>query len=233
MERGSLTFKILTGATAAMVVATLVRVFLFTPEATENAGGLAQKIFYFHVPCAYAMYLSGVVCLYGSAAYLWKETENRNALAAASAECAAAFGLCVLTTGPLWAKKAWGVYWTWEPQLTASLLTVTLYVAIVVVRTFTGDGGAERRAAAAVGVIAAFLLPIIHVSVKLWGGNHPLVTREGGQGLHPSMRPALMMGFLTLTFFAVLVIWLRTRSAALKAQVRYLEEEAAAAGHLD
>jgi heme exporter protein C len=38
----------------------------------------------------------------------------------------------VLTSGPLWAKKAWGVYWTWDPRMTTTLLSMLLYAAVVV-----------------------------------------------------------------------------------------------------
>ena len=74
------------------------------------------------------------------AAYLAGPSDTRNALARAGAECAVAFGVMVLTSGPLWAKKAWGVYWAWDPRLTTTLLSVMVYVAVVVLRAFTGDG---------------------------------------------------------------------------------------------
>jgi hypothetical protein len=60
-----------------------------------------------------------------------------------------AFGCIVLTTGPIWARPIWGVYWTWEPRLLTSLLSVLVYVAYVVLRGFAGDGDAERKFAAA------------------------------------------------------------------------------------
>ncbi len=209
-------------------------IFFRTPEAQLAAGGLAQKIFYFHVPSAYAMYLSGVVCFVASAAYLVGATDGRNAWARAGAECAVLFGVMVLTSGPLWAKKAWGVYWTWDPRLTTSLLTVLVYVAIVVLRKFTGDGEAERKFAAAFGVLGTVLLPIIHYSVRLWGGNHPTVITKGGGGLSsPDMKSALSVGFLTMTLLAVLLLTLRARVARAESRLKEAEEAAATLGVLD
>ncbi len=48
-------------------------------------------------------------------------------------ECAVAFGLMMLTSGPLWAKKAWGVLLGVGPSPSpAALLTVLIYAAVVV-----------------------------------------------------------------------------------------------------
>jgi heme exporter protein C len=207
--------------------------FVFTraPVAQLAAGGLAQKIFYFHVPSAYAMYLCGVVCFVGSAGYLLKTTDRWNAWARAGAECATLFGVIVLTSGPLWAKKAWGVYWTWDPRLTTSLLSVLVYAAIVILRAFSGDGQAERKFAAALGVLGTVNLPIIHYSVRKWGGNHPTVITQGGGGLgHPDMKLALGLGFLALTVLAVLLLWSRARLLDLSSRVARAEERAIAAG---
>ena len=119
-------------------------------------------------------------------------------------------GVVVLITGPLWAAKAWGVYWTWDPRLTTSMLSVLLYVAYVVLRLFAGEGDAERKFAAALGVLGAANLPIIHFSVQKWGGNHPKVITSGGGGLHdPNMSLGLGLGFLSFTLIAAVLLWWR------------------------
>jgi len=206
-------------------------VFLRVPEAQPQAGGLTQKIFYFHVPAAYAMYLSAVVGFVASALYLYRATDTRDAWAQAGAECAVCFGTPVLTSGPLWAKKAWGVYWTWEPRLTTLLLTVLVYAAVVMLRTFSASGEAERRFAAALTVLGTVSLPIVHYSVKKWGGNHPTVIREGGGGLgHPDMKTALWLGFAAMTLLAAVLIWSRARLALTSHRLNSLEERAAAEG---
>jgi heme exporter protein C len=219
--------------TLAVFVYLIAVVFLKTPTAQMQAGGLAQKIFYFHVPAAYAMYLCGAVCFVSSALYLAGPSDARDAWGKAGAECAVVFGVLVLTSGPLWAKKAWGVYWTWDPRLTTSLLSVLVYVAVVVLRAFGGNGDAERRFAAALGVLGTVNLPIIHYSVRKWGGNHPTVITKGGGGLDPDMRYALMVGFVAFTLFAILLLWSRARLALSVSRLGRCEERAAALGLLD
>ena len=216
--------------TAGLLAYLIWFVFTQAPMAQAAAGGAAQKIFYFHVPAAYAMYLCGVVCLVGSSAYLLNPTERWNAWARAGAEAAVLFGIIVLLSGPLWAKKAWGLYWTWDPRLTTSLLSVLVYAAIVVLRAFTGDGEAERKFAAAFGVIGTFNLPIIHASVRLWGGNHPTVITRGGGGISPAMGHGLLVGFIMMTLLAAIMLWTRARVALADARYRNLHEQAITLG---
>lgn len=212
--------------TALTFFALILFVFLKVPEAQPQAGGLAQKIFYFHVPAAYALYLCGAVCFLGSAFYLYSPSDKADAWAKAGAECAAAFGAMVMVSGPLWAKKAWGVYWTWDPRLTSLLLSILIYVALVVLRTFSGSGEAERKFAAAFGILGTAVLPIVHYSVQLWGGNHPKVLKaNGGGGLQdPSMVQALLGGFLAMTLLAALLLALRAQLALSQARLLRAEE---------
>ena len=207
-------------------VALILFVFMKVPVAQPQAGGIAQKIFYFHVPAAYALYVCGTVCFIASAMYLLKPTDARDAWAKAGAECASAFGGLVMVSGPLWAKKAWGVYWTWDPRLTTLLLSILIYVAIVLLRSFAGGGDAERKFAAAFGVLGTANLPIIHYSVQKWGGNHPTVLKNnGGQGLgDPSMYHALYGGFFAMTLLAVLLLTLRANLAQSQARLSRAEE---------
>jgi heme exporter protein C len=211
---------------ALAFAAHLSYIFWLTPSAQEAAGGIAQKILYFHAPSAYAFYLGGAACFVASARYLAAPSLRANAWAQAGAEVALMFGLMVLTSGPLWGKKAWGLYWTWDPRLTTMLLSVMLYGAMLIFRRFVGNGDAERRFAAAFGVLGSVLLPVIHYAVRLWGGNHPTVIGKGGGGLgSPEMKWALSIGFLTMTCLAIMLLLVRAKSAWLTAKVSELEEE--------
>jgi heme exporter protein C len=222
---GDAAFYVVLALSVATVVTAIQVIFLATP--IEATMGIVQKIFYFHVPAAVGMYIGGGVCLLGSAAYLYAPTDERDAFAKAGAETAVTFGLIVLVTGPLWAAKAWGRYWTWgDPRLTTSLLSVLIYIAYVVMRSFAGDGDAEKKFAAALGVLGAANLPIIHYSVQKWSGQHPRVISSGGKGLAPEMYPALYISFGAFMLLAVALVWARTRIEIARARLRRLEDEA-------
>lgn len=193
----------------------------------ERTMGVVQKIFYFHVPSAYSMYIGAAACFVGSVAYLLRPTIARDALGRAGAEVAVVFGAIVLTTGPLWAAKAWGYYWTWDPRLTTSLLSVLVYVAYLVLRAFAGEGEGERKFAAALGILGAANLPIIHYSVQKWSGQHPRVITKGGGGLaHPDMKLALMLSLAAFTILAIALLWARVRVELAESRLAVAEEDA-------
>lgn len=222
----------LTLLTAAALVGSLLFIAFVVP--TEATMGIVQKIFYFHVPSAYAMYLGAAVCMVGSIGYLASGKQVWDSAARAGAEVAVVMGLMVLITGPLWAAKAWGVFWTWDPRLTTSLLSVLVYVAYVVLRTFTGGGDAEKKFAAALGILGAANLPIIHLSVRKWGGTHPqVITGKGGGLTDPNMKLGLLFGFAAFTLLTVLLVWLRVRQDRAQARIDEALDEASALGLVD
>src|SRR5580704_15385165 len=218
-------FYALLVATAVVFVGEILFIFLRTP--IEARMGIVQKIFYFHVPSWYGMYIGAAACFVGSIGYLVRPTDVRDAFARAGAETAVAFGAIGLITGPLWGAKAWGTFWTWDPRLTTALLSFLIYAAYLVLRGFAGDGPGERRFSAALGVIGAANLPIIHYSVQKWGGQHPMVITGNGGGLqHPDMKLALAGGFICFTLLAPLVLWLRTRIELARSRLQRAEEDA-------
>jgi heme exporter protein C len=222
---GDWVFSALCVVTAASFVGTIAFVFLEVP--VEATMGIVQKIFYFHVPCWYAMYIGALACFVGSAGYLYKGSIRFDALARAGADVAVVTGLMGLISGPLWAIKAWGKAWTWDPRLTTALLSFLIYVAYLVLRSFTAGGEGERKFAAALGVLGAANLPIIHYAVKKWGGQHPNVIGGGGGGLQdPDMKRGFLYASISFLLLAGVLIWQRTRVHLAEGRVAALEEEA-------
>jgi heme exporter protein C len=200
-----------------LVGASLYVIFFLAP--VERTMGIVQKIFYFHVPSAVCMYVGATACFGGSIAYLLRPSDLGDAIAHAGAELAVLFGVIVLGTGSLWAAKAWGTYWTWDPRLTTMLLSVLIYVSYLVLRAFAGDGDGERKFAAALGVVGAANLPIIHFSVQKWAGQHPTVITSKGGGLgHPDMKLALGLGFAAMFAVVAAFLWVRVRGQLLESR---------------
>lgn len=218
---------------AAAIVALAVALWhIFAVAPVELQMGIVQKIFYFHVPSAYAMYLAFVLSAVGSAVHLFRRDERWDALAVAGAEVGLVFCLIVLVTGPLWARKAWGTYWTWDPRLTTTLLAGMIYAAFNVLRGFGQSGEAEKRFASALGFLGLLLLPVIHFSVQRWRGQHPTVITRAGGGIHPDMVPALVSGFVSFTALVVFLVWSRFAIERVRQRLVALEREAAQDGLL-
>ena len=194
-------------ATLALFAAALYAIFVVAP--VEQQMGIVQKIFYFHVPSAYAMYIGFFVSAVGSAVYLLKRDPRWDAVAVAGAEVGTLFCLIVLLTGPLWARKAWGVWWTWDPRLTTTLLSGMIFAAYLALRSMGDAGEVEKRFAAGLALLGLVNLPLIHFSVQRWRGVHPTVITGKGGGLESEMYWALGLSFIAFTGLAVLLIWAR------------------------
>jgi heme exporter protein C len=155
-------------ATAGMLAA-LYLVFVYAPD--ERVMGAVQRIFYFHVPAALVAFLSTYVMLAGCIGYLWRRQEAWDRLARAATELALLFCGLVLLSGPIWAKPAWGVWWTWEAKLTTTLLLALLLAASLLVRGYAESEEQGARFAAVLGIVAALDVPIIHKAVDWWRGQ--------------------------------------------------------------
>jgi heme exporter protein C len=137
----------------------------------ESTMGLVQKIFYFHVPSAMMMFISALVCGIASAVFLFRNRPSADYVAAAAGELVVVFGLIVLVTGPLWARKAWGVWWEWDARLTSSLLLWMIFVAYQLVRKYGGPG--SEKLGAAMALFGMANVPFVYVSVNIWRTLHP------------------------------------------------------------
>ena len=158
--------------------------FLIVNAPYESTMGLVQKIFYFHVPSAMAMFLAAFTCGIASAIFLFGRRAGADRVALAAAEITVLFGVIVLLSGPLWARKAWGVWWQWDARLTSTLVMWLVFQAYLLLRRFGGPG--SEKLAAAVGIFGAALVPFVYWSVNLWRTVHP--TTNVVPTLAPSMR---------------------------------------------
>src|SRR5207237_3302788 len=92
-----------------------------------------------------------------------------------------------LVTGPLWARKAWGLWWDWDARLTTAFLLELMFLAYLLVRRYGGPG--SEKLAAALGVFGMANVPFVYVSVNIWRTLHPQTT------VVPSLRPGMRGAF--------------------------------------
>ena len=173
----------------------------------ESTMGLVQKIFYFHAPSGMVMFLSAFVCGIASAMYLFGRRASADRVAIGAAELTVVFGAIVLITGPMWARKAWGVWWDWEPRLTSSLVLWLVFVAYLILRRYGGPG--SDRLAAGVGIFGAANVPFVYWSVNVWRTLHPKTTVV--PTLQAGMREPFWFSFVALAGLYVLILAARAR----------------------
>ncbi|MFL5528777.1 MAG: cytochrome c biogenesis protein CcsA [Gemmatimonadaceae bacterium] len=191
----------------AAVVSTVIRAAAFTP--LEAKQGAAQKIFYIHVPAAWVAFLAFFLVAVASGIYLWLRDARLDRFAESSAEVGVVFTTVVLLTGPLWAKPIWGTYWAWwDVRLVSTLFLWFIYVSYLVLRGAVDSPELRARYSAVLGILGAFLIPFIHLSVYLFSTMHPMpiVGKPSKPSLPNEMLLTLMLSLVsfTLLYFAFL-----------------------------
>jgi heme exporter protein C len=178
----------------------------------ESTMGLVQKIFYFHVPSAIMLFVAAFTAGIASIGYLRNGKASSDRLAEAAAELAVLFGIIVMISGPLWARKAWGVWWQWDARLTSTLVLWLLFNAYLLLRRYGGPG--SEKLAAGVAIFGMFNVPFIYWSVNVWRTLHPKTS------VVPTLGPEMRFPFYWC-MAAFLLLYL----ALLAARVRLAEQE--------
>jgi heme exporter protein C len=203
--------------------------FAYAPIAIANAPYestmlLIQKIMYFHVPAWMAMAVALCVCGIASAVYLFKGHPAADRIAVAGGEIAVIFGLMGLVTGPLWARKAWGVWWQWDARLTTALLLELILIAYLLVRKYGGPGSEKLSAGLALfGMVDSVF---VYKSVDWWRTVHPKTTVVSSLG-DAGMMPAFALSSAAFVLLCTLMLMVRVRLATLQGTLNelYLAEE--------
>jgi heme exporter protein C len=176
------------------------------------------RIIYYHVPSAAVAFFFFAISLVGSIGYLASRRERGelaqkfDAWAVAGAEVGVVFCTVVLTTGPLWGRRAWGIWWTWDARLTTTLVLWLIYMSYLLLRRFAA-GPQMQTLAAVLGIFGALDVPIVYMSNRWWRTQHPAPVFGGGQGsgMDPSMVGALLWNMLAWFLWGVLILALRYR----------------------
>ena len=164
---------------------------------------------YFHVP----MWFTMIALLGASLAYSLRLLRSggdgeplnleRDRQARALAEVAMIFSLLGLFTGMVWAKATWGTYWTADPKLNGTAVTLLIYAAYFILRSSVDD--AEKRARlAAVYNVFAFVLMIVFIGIlpRMTDSLHP------GNGGNPAFGSYDLDHGMRLVFYPAVVGWI-------------------------
>jgi heme exporter protein C len=170
--------------------------FMILAAPYESTMGLVQKIFYFHASCGMAMFLAAFASGIGSAGFLFTKKPSWDRLAVAGAELTVIIGLLVLVTGPLWARKAWGTWWVWDPRITSTFVMWMIFNSYLLLRRYGGPG--SERLSAAVALFGMANVPFVYWSVNVWRTMHPKT----------SVIPSLQAGMFGPFWFCVVAFML-------------------------
>ncbi|GAB6876112.1 cytochrome c biogenesis protein [Thermaerobacter litoralis] len=207
-----------TVTTYGALVGALYMAFLYAPP--ERVMGNVQRIFYFHVATAWVAFLAFALVFAASIAYLRRGLRRWDRLAEAAAELGVLFTTITLIMGSLWARAVWGVWWTWDPKLTTTLILWFLYAGYLLIRAAVDDPAARGRYAAVLGIAGFLNVPIVYMSSVWWTSIHPVLRDGAEMNLDPAMRLALQAAVGAFTLFFFLLLNQRLRLARLADAVR-------------
>jgi heme exporter protein C len=164
---------------------------------------------YFHVP----MWFTMIALLGGSLTYsirLLRSGDAGQALdldrdrqAKVFAEVAMVFALLGLFTGMVWAKATWGAYWTADPKLNGTAVTLLIYAAYFVLRGSVDDPEKKARLGAVYNVFA-FVLMIVFIGIlpRMTDSLHP------GNGGNPAFGNYDLDNGMRMVFYPAVLGWI-------------------------
>ncbi|HXX15126.1 MAG TPA: cytochrome c biogenesis protein CcsA [Candidatus Eremiobacteraceae bacterium] len=221
--------RALLGATAMLlVIAAAYASFFVAP--TERTMGLIQRIFYFHVGCAWAGMDAFVVCFVCNLLYVWKRGAKYDWLAVSAVEVGLVLTTVVLISGPIWAHPVWGIWWTWDARLTSTFVLWLLYVSYLLLRTLIDEPDRRALLSALFGIFAFLDVPLVFGAIRWWRTQHPspVILGGPGSGLDPTMEKVLFFSVFAMHVLAAFLIVERYLLEKMKSEVDVLQREAEA-----
>jgi len=178
--------------TLAWMILASGMIFLYAPQ--ELTMGEVQRIFYIHAPSGWVAGTAYFIVFLSSVVYLWKRSPLADDLAHASAEVGFVFCSCLVVTGPLWAKPAWGIWWTWDARLTLTFVLWLLFASYLMLRSYISNPERAATLAAVVGIIGFVDVPVDYMAIRWWRTQHPQPVIAGGEG--SGLDPRMFLTFM-------------------------------------
>ena len=224
---------ILNIATALAMAALMWASLVYAKPAVNLAGNeqLAQRIFYIHMGCNIGAFAAFIVSLIGSITYLVSRNLDWDRVTQASIEVGTIIGLGTIITGSVWSKPTWNTYWTWDPRLTASTITVLIYVAYILFRNGIDNRITKARFGSIYALFAFLSIPLTYYSARWFRSIHPVVFNgenadaQGGFAIGPSMSQTLLIATISFSLLFSALMIARWRQLRLQDRVEELREE--------
>lgn len=234
--RGVDTAQLVLGVIVLLITAAVMWASLMYAKPAANLAGdeqLAQRIFYIHMGCNIGALAGFLVSVIGSIMYLVRRSLDWDRLAQASIEAGLIFGLGTVVTGMFWAKPTWNTYWTWDPRLTTSTITVLVYIAYLLFRNGIDNRHTRARFGSIYAILAFLSVPLTFFSARWFRSIHPVVfgnenpDSQGGFNLGGSMQQTLSFSMLTFVVLFAALVLLRWRQLRMEDELNELREELA------
>src|SRR5207237_4188764 len=139
----------------------------------EANQGAMYRIMFFHIPSWWTAGLALTLAAGTSIAYLWTGKLRYDTISVSVTEVAVVFLFIGLTTGMIWARIIWGIWWTWDARLTSAFVCVLLGGGYIVFRRAIEDPTTRARLGAVLCLFAGVNVVIVWKSIEWWRTQHP------------------------------------------------------------
>jgi heme exporter protein C len=184
---------------------------LFVAPAEQYMGDV-QRIMYVHVPTAWNWMLSVLFALFCAIAFLFRNDLKWDSRLEAGLEVGTLLAFLLCCQGSTWAKPTWGVWWDWDPRLTATAVLLFAFLGIVALRSFVADPVKRAIWSSVATIVASVDLPIVYYSVKWWNSLHQ--QQSTPQTVSSAFHLPLRVNAFGVLFLMIGFIMVRTRIAA-------------------
>ena len=217
----------LTIAGLISVTITALLGFFYAPLVNADSWNApeAYRILYWHVPFAWASFLSFCLLFLGAISWYVRRSEAGWTILVIGSQLGLLFGLGVIISGPIWGSVEWGVPWDWgDVRLNSYALLTSVALFLVMSIRSQPDGEETRDTLAAVGLFGFVLVPVTAVATTLWRNRHPGVILRESEETGVDLEIKQVMGFGALSFL-LLFIGLVLLNYSIYTLRRELEEE--------
>ncbi|MDP2302020.1 MAG: cytochrome c biogenesis protein CcsA [Ignavibacteria bacterium] len=181
--------------------------FPLIPGLEENA-----KIIFFHVPTSWLTVIAFFMSTIFSIKYLRKKDLVDDAKAHTAAQLGMIFCILATVTGAVWAKFAWGSFWSWDPRQTSIFALLLIYGALFALRSAVEQEEKRATLASVYSIIAFVTVPFfIFIMPRIMKGLHPGSADDTHSGpvvdfkMNSNM---LLIFYLSLFGFTILYYWM-------------------------
>ncbi len=201
--------------------------FPLIPGLKENA-----KIIFFHVPTAWLSVVAFLMSTIYSIQYLRKKNLDDDAKSYAASQLGIIFCILATVTGAVWAKFAWGSFWSWDPRQTSIFALLLIYGAWFALRSSIESEEKRATLSAVYSIIAFLTVPFfVFIMPRIMLGLHPGAEEVVNGKVVASSSPVinfkmngnmLLVFFLSLIGFTILYFWMWSigyRSILLKEKI--------------
>lgn len=179
-----------------------------------NIPGLGEnaKIIFFHVSTAWISVIAFLMSTIFSIKFLRKKDLDDDVKAVTSAELGLVFCILATVTGAVWAKFAWGEFWSWDPRQSSIFALLLIYGALFALRSAIENDEKRAQLSSVYSIIAFVTVPFfVFIMPRIMKGLHPGSADDSTSGpvVNFKMNSNMYLIFmLTLVAFTLLYIWL-------------------------